>query len=396
MSASQQVQRSELPPAQPAYILRGHKAQIHALHFLRRNSRLLSGDAEGIIILWDLAIKRPKGVWRGHNGGIIGFGVWNDDRIVSHGRDGKLNVWQLGTEDEHMLSKDLPIEESTKGNWKQPWILHSLPVHTLNFCAFAMCQVPNTKAILVATPAATEGVTIVHELPTEKPMHIVPPAQTQKTGMVMALRILFLNEALHVIVGYESGLTSVQKLKPNTENMWELVSFCTPHTQPILSLDFISDAGLYFTSGADAIVAMASLSPTKNNIPLRTNATKHSGQQGLTVRSDGRIFATAGWDGRMRVYSTKSLEELAILKWHKEGCYAVAFADMTADNEPQDLWLLAQHGTGKDDEKGWNIGDALRGKQVNTVRQQRESKTRDTRWLAAGSKDGKVSLWNVF
>ena len=38
---------AEHPPAQPAFVLRGHSAQIHAIHFLDDNSCLLTGDGDG-------------------------------------------------------------------------------------------------------------------------------------------------------------------------------------------------------------------------------------------------------------------------------------------------------------------------------------------------------------
>lgn len=398
MSAQRQIQQAQLPAAQPAYILRGHRAQVHALQFLRDNSRLLTGDADGIIILWNLAIKRPKAVWKGHMGGILGLGVWTNDKIISHGRDGKLNVWQLHIEDEDALSKKLPVEESTKGDWKSPWILHSVQVHTLNFCAFAMCKSEN-DSVLIATPAANEGLTVIHELPSENPRYLVPPSEAGKTGMVMALRMLVVEQALHVVTGYESGLTSVQRLQPGTEHSWETISACRPHTQPILSLDILPASGVYFTSGADAIVAMASLTPSSSKEALKQNATKHSGQQNLTVRSDGKIVATAGWDGRMRVYSAKTLKEVAALKWHKEGCYAVAFADVRAADYagPQrSVHAIDGSHTTNGSQQDSTVLSNSASKQIATVRQQRESRTKDTHWLAAGSKDGKVSLWDVF
>jgi ASTRA-associated protein 1 len=316
MSAPRQIRQSHLTPAQPSYVLRGHKAQIHALHFLRSNSRLLTGDADGIIILWDLTLKRAKAVWRGHTGGILGLGIWSHERIISHGRDGKVNVWQVRESEENGLDRELPVEEETKGEWKQSWLLHSLQVHTLNFCAFAMCHLQSEEGILVATPAANEGFTVVHELPAEKAKYLVPPAETGKTGMVMALRIVCLDGALHIVTGYESGLTSVQRLKSGTLHEWHTISSCKPHSQPILSLDIFPKIGVYFASSADATIAMASLKTTLGTDPLKTNRTKHSGQQGLTVRSDGKIFATAGWDGRMRVYSVKSLKQ----SWWQRSC----------------------------------------------------------------------------
>jgi len=77
------TQGSTLPPAQPSYILRGHTAQIHAVHFYRDNLRLLSGDADGWVILWDIPIKRPLAVWRAHGNAILGLHSWEEDKIIT-------------------------------------------------------------------------------------------------------------------------------------------------------------------------------------------------------------------------------------------------------------------------------------------------------------------------
>jgi hypothetical protein len=73
-----------LPPAQPAYILRGHNSQIHATQFIRVNSRLVTGDAEGWIVVWDLATKRPAAVWKAHEGGpILGISAWGPGKLIT-------------------------------------------------------------------------------------------------------------------------------------------------------------------------------------------------------------------------------------------------------------------------------------------------------------------------
>lgn len=396
------IQAAELPPAQPKYILRGHKAQIHALHFLRNNTRLLSGDATGHVILWDTSSKRARVVWKAHDGGILGFGVWGSDKIISHGRDGRIKVWQLRVQDEEGLERTLPVDidgegdgDEEGGKWRDPWMLHSLRVYTLNFCQFALCEdekAENPKGVLVATPAANEGATAIHTLPSEELVYLVPPAaKTPKTGMVMALRIAFIGGILHVVTGYESGISSVQRLK---SGIWETITISKSHSQPILSLDMSASSGSYLTSGADAAIAMASLTESTDATPVQVFQTKHSGQQSLSIRSDGKIFATAGWDGRIRVYAVKTMMELAVLKWHKEGCYSLAIAQIP----------------GGDDTKAPGIPDSTEGevgkenkltlpnttKSVLTVRQRREEKAKDSHWLAAGSKDGKVSLWDIY
>ncbi|KAL0256066.1 Astra associated protein 1 Asa1 [Diplodia seriata] len=83
MSHPPQLQHAQRPPAQPAYILRGHAAHVHAVRFLRHNSRLLTGDADGWVVLWNVATKRAVAVWRAHDGAILGFGTWAEDKLVT-------------------------------------------------------------------------------------------------------------------------------------------------------------------------------------------------------------------------------------------------------------------------------------------------------------------------
>lgn len=78
------IQSSEQPPAQPAYVLRGHSSQIHAIHFLRDNARLLTGDADGFVVLWSTTTKRATAVWKAHSSTILGLGSWGDDKIITY------------------------------------------------------------------------------------------------------------------------------------------------------------------------------------------------------------------------------------------------------------------------------------------------------------------------
>lgn len=74
---------STLPPAQPVYVLRGHRAAIHTLLFFRGNSRLLTGDADGWVVVWSLAIKRSVAVWRAHEATVLGAEVWHEDKLIT-------------------------------------------------------------------------------------------------------------------------------------------------------------------------------------------------------------------------------------------------------------------------------------------------------------------------
>lgn len=135
--------------------------------------------------------------------------------------------------------------------------------------------------------------------------------------------------------------------------------------------------------------------------PLKVVQTKHSGQQSLRIRSDGRIFATAGWDTKVRVYSVASMKELAVLKWHKEGCFAVAFAkvlnvqeDKKGDNEGKQ-----EDEQEADSLKGGDtalVAPPRRQALATSAKEKRIQQATQTHWVAAGSKDGKVSLWEIY
>ena len=474
MSNHDQGQDPGLPP-QPRAVLRGHKAQVHAAAFIRSNQRLLTGDADGFVVAWDLAIMRPRVVWQAHMGVILGIEGWAPDKIITHGRDNKLIIWKLALEDESALSSTLPLDPTTELRPK-PWMLHLLEVNTMNFCSFASCPTaPFAVPAASATPAPSSAQTSV---PGSDLLLAVPntlaseavdiynlPSQTriltvrlgQENGMAMALALFWLNGVLTLVVGYENGLAVVAQLDLSGDGSWATIYRNKSHSQPILSLDVAPNREYFLTTGADATIAKHPLLPQAPLVPdsardasetgsphigpkdmpskgeedaelgtekkqptsalsaalashksaarpvplkkfeiktqpIKVIDTKHSGQQGLRIRSDGRVFATAGWDSKTRVYSTKSMREVAVLKWHAVGCFTVAFADLTVLETSDDV---ATPTKSTDEDAASTTVVAPRLLKV-TVKERRVKQAMDAHWLASGSKDGKVSLWDVF
>ncbi|KAJ4411664.1 Astra associated protein 1 Asa1 [Neurospora sp. IMI 360204] len=461
-------------PPTPKTILRGHKAQVHAATFIRNNERLVTGDADGFVIAWDLAIMRPRAVWQAHENAILGIAGWGNDRIITHGRDNKLMVWKLTGDDEARMSTTLPLDPCTEPRPK-PWILHLLEVNTMNFCSFSYCPVPvpvlpgqqegqsqdtaeeskSGSELLIAVPntLASEAIDIFH-LPSQTRRHTVKLGD--KNGMVMAVALFNQANSLTLVAGYENGLAIVAHRDP-IKNDWIPLYQAICHSQPILSLSVSPARDFFLTSSADAVIAKhplppvvsqdttsthvtatqvsesegsnrpvndkavgksllgAALAKAKQNPssqqhkpqeaqtqPLKTVNTKHAGQQSIDIRSDGLVFATAGWDSKVRVYSTKTLKEVAVLKWHQVGCYAVAFADIAPKSSApsiNDQNPKATASTTGTDSLGHDFDKSLTvvPKLVElTVRDKRLRQATTAHWLAAGSKDGKVSLWDVF
>ena len=226
----------------------------------------------------------------------------------------------------------------------------------------------------------------------------------------MSLAIFWNSGRLTLISAFENGSATVYRLDSDASSsadVWTTTYRSQTHSQPILSLDVAPDLEHFFTSGADAVIAkhpipfgpaddddeveeiIRDIPNTVGSLPTKTVKTKHAGQQSLRVRSDGRIFATAGWDATVRVYSTRTLKELAVLKWHQAGCYAVGFAIVDSGRGG---------GGGSEDAEGLAAADTLPlslPKQLS-VKDKRVDDARTAHWIAAGSKDGKISLWVVY
>lgn len=320
-----------------------------------------------------------------------------------------------------MLEKRLPVEMEKDQLGQQPevgdqglepWLLYSMAVGALNFCAFAMCVgvdraggLGGVDEALLAVPNAldTGGVDFFH-LPNERRVSVLRADEEVKTGMVMALS-LFRHPGtglLKTISGYEDGCSMIHQLvsgmppassPPAKPWVWQKILVCRPHSQPVLSLDVAPSRDVYFSSSVDAIIAKIAIpacSPGCNpeTKPVKTIHTKHAGQQGLNLRSDGKIFATAGWDARIRVYSSKTLNELAVLKWHQDGCYSTAFAEI--------LTPAVTDVSSSEETKEITRASSDSNPALKIIKEQRSSRAQRTHWLAAGGKDGKVSLWDIY
>lgn len=258
--------------------------------------------------------------------------------------------------------------------------------------------------------------------------------------MAMSLAILNRKGALTLIAAFENGFTSVHRSEANDQ--WTMTYRTQAHTQPILSLDVHPSLDYFLTSSADDIIAkhpiptaqqetIPDFDPNNRVIeeidatpgsrssllsaqlkgdetsravrqtirkeweyPTKTVSTKHSGQQSLRIRSDGRIFATAGWDSKIRVYSCKTMKELAVLQWHKVGCYAVALASVSAPDASSESGQTPVSAVQESQRESKTL--ATKGGDRMSVKDRRIHQAKNAHWIAAGAKDGKVSLWDIY
>lgn len=355
-----------------------------------------------------------------------------------------------------LLDKTLPIDlkqGSRPENGPKPWLLHSLAVNALNFCAFSLCPLPKQSKekqtvthssvetsdshessneslpqrihrgpLLIAVPNALNSGNIdIFHLPSEHRVSTITGDSTKETGMVMAVNLYFSRDQdLYVISAYEDGQAMVHVRRgpiglreyeggiPSAPWNWQKIYASRAHSQAVLSLDVFPSKGFFLTSGADPLVVKHPISTEVpahssryDDAPIKVVNTHHAGKQGLKIRSDGKLFATAGWDARVRVYSCKSMKEMACLKWHKEGCFVVAWANIYSDasNPASRAMDIIGNSVSPEEESPsghYNVAQGQESRSLSAIRTQRLQKAQLTHWLAAGSKDGKISLWDIY
>ncbi|KAG1821183.1 WD-40 repeat-containing protein [Suillus subaureus] len=379
-----------LPAPSPIHLLRSHSTAVSTLFISTDNERIYSGDSAGQAIVTSTRSLRPLASWKAHTDSLLGIEEWGS-QIITHGRDNKLHVWVRPEE-----SASIRQGPATLSDLSTPTICYSMDVNALNYCRFSLLEG------LLAVPNLVESALAdIWSLPSRQRLHaaIGDPLDTSttafsdgrsgsKSGIIMSMHLFYSTSSapssstsareLRLLCAYEDGSVVLRKRtapenKPTVEGRgWEVVWKSRLHVES-------GSPHFALTVSADHLVGRYDLLKTQEEASESTSAgtafkTKHPGNGAVAIRSDGRVCAIGGWDGKVRLYSTKTLKLLGTLVHHKQGCQAVTFASHT-DCVPLCGDLKEDDFSDDDDEI--------------TV----EEKHARGRWLIAGSTDAKVSIW---
>ncbi|RUS21038.1 hypothetical protein BC937DRAFT_93786, partial [Endogone sp. FLAS-F59071] len=304
------LQRPYCSGERPSLLLRRYNTVLRT-----HDSTLpLFRDADGQVLVWDLKTRRTTVKWKAHKDSVLSIQEWGANRLITHGRDNNIHVWDCTN-----------LESLTSGN-----PLFSLPVNALNFCKFSTCSPENDDDdLLIAVPSILDSsmidiFSLRHQtrlwahigLPPFPESSSPPSEQPAKAGLCMALRLFWRDKQLYLLAGYENGGLAFWRLQKGEtivegegtdarrvvvkdgvrEKVWEVKE----HKEVVLAIDVSPDMCHALSTSADDKIVKYSLydNPSSNEIIAGSVTLKHPGVSDVRIRSDGRIFATGGWDGR--------------------------------------------------------------------------------------------------
>ncbi|KAH6760979.1 Transducin/WD40 repeat-like superfamily protein [Perilla frutescens var. hirtella] len=329
---------SKRPPPDPVAVLRGHRASVTDVCFHPIKNILFSGSTDGELRIWDTLQRRTISSSWVHSAahGIISIAAAGESRVISQGRDGTIKFWDIGE----------------AGLARTP--LTTIKTNSYHFCKLSLLSNPDSGIMptevmenhlgaevsggsdaegrnYVATAGEDLSVVEIWDVNTAEKLVKLPPISldrrsTKSRGMCMAVRAFLPSETesfANVVAGFEDG----------SMVWWDLRNPALPvtsvkfHSEPVLSLSIDNSRGVGVSGSADEKIVTFTLNPSTGSCLVKKEVIlERPGTAGTSIRPDGKIFATAGWDHRVRIYDYRKGNALAVLKYHHAMCNAVIFS----------------------------------------------------------------------
>lgn len=282
-----------LPP-DPLFCFRENMGPVHALCFPQRNPDysdiLLAGTEKGDVYFWDLECNRLQ--HKQNMGESIQAIHSVDYDIITQEKSGLVKLWSI---------------ENNTGYRPQKTFQ--------SYGGFCKSILVNNQLIL----SQGEGLFDAIDLNTFKTVRkFVPDEFGDRVGHPMCLEYFKVHEAEYLLVGYDSGFVKVYDF--TTARLCCQFKF----KEFVTSVTF--DPG---TSQGVVGTSSDTLNVFKFNGSLFQQAElkmPNPGCQIVKFRPDRKLFVAGGWDGRLRIYSWRTLRPLVILTEHKKPISDIQFS----------------------------------------------------------------------
>ncbi|KAH6908974.1 WD-40 repeat-containing protein [Coprinopsis sp. MPI-PUGE-AT-0042] len=373
---------SKPPAPAPTHLLRSHTAGITAIHISGDNERLYSADGQGKVTLTSTRTLRAIAVWNAHTDSVLGIEEFGSN-IATYGLH-SLHIWKRITE----LLTDLRVGGSaTLSTVSRPTPLldgHKRAELLSLFARFVSTSNPSPRLqlnqtgrdgrALIALPNLIDSSTAdIWSLPSQDRLHAAIGQEGDKP--IFAAQATAGRGSAGITMALLNGSVVLRKYIRSGEPKsiegrgWDTLWKHKGHVETIMAMAVSSNHSFALTVSADHLVV-------RYNLSICTYGDCEGGgdHRADDLSNQNPVCAIGGWDGSIRLFSTKSFKPLGTLKYHKASVQAMAFARPLIEPGGEGNGLRKE-----DDEDDFDAAD----------------KANRARWLIAGSKDNRVSIWSL-
>ncbi|GAB5035506.1 guanine nucleotide-binding protein subunit beta-like protein 1 homolog [Nannochloropsis oceanica] len=361
-------------PSPEPRILRGHEASVQAVSFLGSSGSsndgepplLVTGDADGHVKLWDLGACRPRISWMPQQysapslcmapptlssmKGVLSLHALEQGRqLLTQLRGGTISLWDMG----EYGGQPRPVRSWATGSF------HFCKVSVggnVSATASATPQQHHQQRLLLAPTAESEQFQLWDMRDGTRPAHTFAPSEPENRGLCMCLRLVLPTTSVGEGDGAGGGAAAGEGFalavyEDGSLCGWDLRRCCTSFTSsscsssssrsgstaafsvklteketPVaLDIGPSGNRGILGAAGCELVLFDLELAQhrcTKN----KSLSLKHPGVGAVVVRSDEKLFATGGWDHRVRIFRWQDGAPLAVLRGHSESVNSLAFS----------------------------------------------------------------------
>jgi len=297
----------------PKFFLRGHKVGVSSIALYEETA--ISGDEAGNVCFWDLKTRRVLQKLNASTSAVI-FARLIGDHVVTHSRDGVVRFYDAGK-----LVEPTRVIQTGSIGFCTPAFLQT---ETGFSQQFACGDSENSSQLLIwGDPGRSR--TPTHRLKFDPPnMDEDFSAKKKARGRVMDHEFwIDPKTSSWVLAGVSEGgyldVFSVEAEKRLFSHRF------AAQTCLSLSLNQTKTAGVCGTDAEDLYAFRMNSEVTPPVDIRKIIKLPNPGVSHVLTRQDMKIFATCGFDQRLRIFSWKSLKPLAALKPHRKGITCLDF-----------------------------------------------------------------------
>lgn len=287
-----------LLPPDPVYTIRNvDNVPVYSLAFSFLPGgleRLLAGSKNGCVYAYNLQTNRLQQKIQVGQAPILQV-QHTDSHLLTQEKGGKFKIFELtniGYEESAVIESD-----------------HS------GFCRFDA----NTKLNNLYVPAADSKIDIYNFI--GEKVGSLGPESTPKLGDPMCMKYLDFYDQPFLLVGYEAGWICLWDLK-TSQCIGKLETKQCP-----MSIDYHLEQQRGICGNTSDVIQIFSIGKKDLSLTHKLDITiKNPGVNRVISRSDGKVFASGGWDGHIRIFSWFSMRPLVVLTEHKGVVQDIAYS----------------------------------------------------------------------